>query len=247
MQAVPYGDQPDQAGDLYLPEAGEAPLVCLFHGGFWRMPYGRDQLEPMARDLCAAGVAVWNLGYRRVGAGGHPWPATFEDVRAAVAFLPELAKEHPQLDLRRLVLVGHSAGGHLAYWGAREARGLLGPERPAAVVGLAPILDLTAAFEARLGPGAVEDFLGGTPAAVPERYREASPAARLPLGIRQHVLHGEDDHEVPPRLSEDYVGRARDAGDEVDYVPLPGADHMALVDPRSPAYAAVLRHLLSVL
>ncbi|HXI20454.1 MAG TPA: alpha/beta hydrolase [Gemmatimonadales bacterium] len=245
MLTIAYGADPDQAGDLYLPDVHECPLVCLFHGGFWRMPYGRDQLDPMALDLSQAGVAVWNLGYRRVGPGGHPWPATLRDVEAALALLPELGQAHPRVNLRRLVLVGHSAGGQLAFWGARKAREITGSSRPAAVVGLAPILDLMAAAAAGLGRGAVEQYLGGSPSAVPDRYREASPAAHVPLGIPQYVLHGEDDAAVPPRLSEDYIARAREAGDEATYVPLPGTDHMALIDPRSPAFARVRRYILS--
>ena len=245
MLTIAYGADQDQAGDLFLPEVHEGPLVCLFHGGFWRMPYGRDQLDPMARDLSQAGLAVWNLGYRRVGPGGHPWPATLRDVEKALAFLPELHQAHPRVNARRLVLVGHSAGGHLAFWGALKARDIPGGLRPATVVGLAPILDLVAAAAAGLGAGAVEQFLGGSPSAVPDRYQEASPAARLPLGIPQYVLHGEEDTAVPPRLSEDYVASARQAGDDAAYVPLPGTGHMDLIDPRSPGFARARQYILS--
>jgi len=239
MQSIAYGPAADQVGDLYLPAVSRAPLVCLFHGGFWRMPYGRDQLHPMALDLCEAGLAVWNLEYRRVGPGGTPWPATLEDVEAALIRLHELRIAQPQIDPQRLFLVGHSAGGHLAFWSAARAAHLPQPLRPTAVVGLAPILDLVAAADANLGNGAVHALLGGPPTTVPERYRDASPAALLPLGVRQWILHGDEDDAVPPTHSQAYVAQATAAGDEATWVPLAHADHMALIDPGSRPYQAV--------
>jgi acetyl esterase/lipase len=209
------------------------------------MPYGRDQLHPMALDLCAAGLAVWNLEYRRVGPRGAPWPSTLQDVQAALTHLPALQRAHPLIDLERLCLVGHSAGGHLAFWAASQAPKLDPPQQPVAVLGLAPLLDLVAAASANLGNAAVQAFLGGPPSAVPERYEAASPAALLPLGVRQWVLHGEADVAVPPTLSEAYVALAAAAGDEVTYVPLARADHMALIDPTSAVYRVVRECLLS--
>lgn len=244
MHTLPYGPGTEQAGDLYLPSESRVPLVCLFHGGFWRMPYGRDQLDPMAADLCAAGFAVWNIGYRRVGPAGHPWPATLHDAEAAIAYLPVLKRNHPQVDLSRLFLVGHSAGGHLAFLVASKSQQQTAL-RPTAVIGLAPVLDLAAAYQADLGDGAVALFLGGSPSTVPERYQEASPRARLPLGVRQCILHGEADSVVPPSFSRAYVTAAVAAGDQVTYSVIRGADHMAFIDPASGGYAQLRRYLVS--
>ncbi|HWA56317.1 MAG TPA: alpha/beta hydrolase [Gemmatimonadales bacterium] len=243
MHTIPYGEAPDQAGDLHLPTQPAAPLLCLFHGGFWRMPYGRDQLHPVATALASAGFAVWNLGYRRVGAGGAPWPATFDDVRSALRFIPQLSTSPYQVDLQRVVLVGHSAGGHLAFWGAAEAVRLRLPFRLAGVVGLAPLLDLVAAARTRLGDGAAEALLGGPPDLLPDRYRLASPQARLPLGVRQIILHGEHDEAVPARHSRAYTQRAAALGDDITYVEIRGADHMTFLDPTSYSYGLLLSHL----
>jgi len=240
---LPYGPLPDQVGDLYRAGAASAPLVCLFHGGFWRMPYGRDQLTPLATALADSGCAVWNISYRRVGDGGSPWPATLEDVEAAVAALPALHVQFPALDLGRVWLLGHSAGGHLAFWTASRARHLHLPHGLAGVIGLAPILDLVAAYRRDLGPAAVAHFLGGSPEAVPARYQTASPVAQLPLQVPQWVLHGDQDSEVPPAMSRAYVDAARAAGDAVAYAELPGMDHMGLIDPTSPAFTLVHRYL----
>lgn len=239
MLTIAYGPDPDQAGDLYLPETPDAPLVCLFHGGFWRMPYGREELSPVAGDLCRRGLAVWNLEYRRVGPEGHGWPATFQDVDAAIAHLPALRREHPRVDLRRVVLVGHSAGGHLAFWAASRHHRSAPATGPAAVIGLAPLLDLLAAHASGLGNNAVEALLGGSPSDVPERYEQASPRALLPLGLRQYVIHGDADLAVPLSLSQAYVGAARRAGDDATCIALAGTDHMAFLDPHSEAHTVL--------
>jgi len=245
MLTHPYGPHPEQVGDLYLPQADHAPLVCLFHGGFWRMPHGRDQLHAIAKDLSTVGLAVWNLGYRRVGPGGHPWPATLEDAEAALAFLPALQRSHPQVDLDRLFLAGHSAGGHLAFWAASRAKQLPSALAPLWAVGLAPLLDLAAVHAAGLGDGAVELFLGGSPTELPDRYRLASPRALLPLGIRQYIIHGDADVVVPPRFSQAYSASARSAGDDIRTDFLPGIDHMAFLDPASAAHQHLRRWLQS--
>jgi acetyl esterase/lipase len=51
VQVVRYGASPDQEGDLHLPAAGRPPVVCLLHGGFWRLPWARDQMNAMAVSL----------------------------------------------------------------------------------------------------------------------------------------------------------------------------------------------------
>ncbi len=236
---VSYGPAPEQAGELYLPPAG-GPLVCLFHGGFWRVPHDRTQCTAIARDLAGRGYAVWNLGYRRVGAGGHPWPATREDVDAILATIGTLGEAHPAVDLRRVVFAGHSAGGHLAFWAAARRARAGSRFHVAGALGLAPILDLEAAFEDFLGRGAVSLFLDGTPAEVPERYYAASPRALLPLGVPQVVLHGDRDTAVPVTQSEAYVAAAQGAGDPARLHCLAGVDHMAFLDPGSGAHRATV-------
>jgi acetyl esterase/lipase len=236
MHTLSYGPRADQAGDLYLPGTDAAPLVCLFHGGFWRLPYGREALAPVAGDLRDHGFAVWNLEYYRVGSEGPGWPETFRDIDALLAFLPSVQAAHPQVDLQRVILAGHSAGGHLAFWAASR-RGRVPPRVSfTAAIGLAPLLDLEAAQAAGLGRGAVEEFLGGAPATVPDRYRQASPMSLLPLGVRQYVIHGNADAAVPLGHSRQYVDAARRAGDDARLLILEGGDHMGFLDPCSAAH-----------
>ena len=226
-----YGDAASQVGDLYVPAGAERmPVVCLLHGGFWRLPYGREEMAPIAADLAARGYAVWNIEYRRIGEAGGGWPGTLEDVAAAIDHLAVLAERETRLDLGRVAVVGHSAGGHLALCtGARDGNvRRFRPARvvPLAVCGLAAVTDLQEAFMLDSGNGAASALLGGSPESQPERYAQASPRHRLPLGVRQLILHGSEDDAVPPRLSRDYVKAARGAGDSVDYIELPGMGHM---------------------
>lgn len=232
LRTLSYGALPDQVGDLYLPAGAILPVIVLLHGGFWRMPWGRDHIAPVARDLARRGWAVWNLEYRRVGAGGG-WPQTLEDVTAGIDHLAGLADAGYGLDLTRVTVVGHSAGGHLALWSA----GTRSRVRIAAAVGLAAVADLAFAHTLDAGNGAVADFMGGAPGAFPERYRDASPAQRLPCGTRQLLLHGTWDEDVPVGISRRYARAAEAAGDAVEYIELGQARHMDFVDPASSAHA----------
>jgi acetyl esterase/lipase len=221
-------------------------VACLLHGGFWRMPWGRDQMSPVAEDLASRGLAVWNLEYRRLGAPGGGWPGTLEDAAAGIDHLVELAADGIDLDLDRVVVIGHSAGGHLALWcGARRRpRGAPPPRvRIAAAVGLAPIADLARAYDLGVGGAVVAELLGGPPAEVPDRCRAASPIELLPLGIPHLVLHGTADDAVPIELSRRYARAAAAAGDPVELVELAGSGHMEFLDPGSVAHAALRRWL----
>ena len=250
MQAIRHGPSAGQEADLHLPSKLGPPVVCLLHGGFWRMPYGRDQMAAVADDLASRGLAVWNLEYRRLGAPQAGWPGTMDDVAAGIDHLAHVAAEGVDLDLDRVTVVGHSAGGHLALWvaGRNRYRGDLSPRvRVLAGVGLAPVADLTQAYESKVGGDVVEELLGGTPSQQPERYQAASPIAMLPLRARQLVLHGTADDVVPIDLSRRYVRAAQAAGDTVELIELPGIGHMEYLDPSSEAHATLCRWLLAAM
>jgi acetyl esterase/lipase len=244
-----YGPGADRFGELWRPgREGPWPVVALLHGGFWRASRTLELMRPLAADLAGRGLAAWNLEYRRVGQPGGGWPGTLQDVAAGLDHLAGLAAREP-LDLDRLVVAGHSAGGHLALWSA--ARAGLPPGAPGAgprvvprlVVSLAGVCDLHAGAAEAIGEGAVAEFLGATPDQEPDRYRLASPLARLPLGARQLLVHGDADPRVPVSQSRAYAAAAAAAGDPVELVELPGVDHMAVIDPASPAWAEVARRL----
>jgi acetyl esterase/lipase len=234
-----YGNKRSQLGELFLPPGeGPFPVAVLIHGGFWRAQYGRKLMHPLCRDLAERGWAVWNLEYRRLGRlSGGGWPNTFDDVAAAIDHLPDVLAP---LDLARVVVIGHSAGGHLAAWSATRPS----PRVPVTgVVSQAGVLDLNRTWEWRLSNGVVRRLLGGTPEQQPERYAAASPAARLPLGVPVLLTHGGRDENVPLAMSEEFERAATAAGDECELVVLPDDDHFCHLDPAHAAWQAVVEWL----
>jgi acetyl esterase/lipase len=227
-----YGEHPSQIVHRWDPEGthAPAPVAVLLHGGWWRDLHDAHLMDPLARDLTADGWAVWNIEYRRTGTDGGGWPRTRDDVARALDLLAATAGSDERLDTSRVVSIGHSAGGHLALMTAADSL-------VTSVVPLAPITDLRRCAEAGLGEGAVEPFLGPVPA--PELYAESSPVHRLPFGVPQLLVHGDQDQRVPVEHSRDYTAAARAAGDPVDYREIPGADHFAVIDPEHTAWQAV--------
>jgi acetyl esterase/lipase len=236
-----YGAHPSQFGDLFLPATtGPHPVLVLIHGGCWRAEYGLEPLGQLAQAIAASGAAVWSIEYRRLGNGGG-WPATFLDAGAAVDHLRTLAGEHA-LDLRRVVTAGHSAGGHLALWLAGRAKlpassALFTPDPLPVhgVVSIAGIPDLAAAAARSVCGDAVNELLGGAPAAVAERCAAASPAALTSLGVPHVHLHGREDAIVPVDLVETYAASATKMGDRATLVVVEGAGHFEPVDARTGA------------
>ncbi|CAN5824068.1 alpha/beta hydrolase [soil metagenome] len=244
ISAHRYGPYESQFGFLSLPDA--APpyrVVVLLHGGFWQLPWALDLMDGAASDLTSRGLAVWNLEYRRLGEPGAGWPGTFGDVVAGLDALADLPAA-TELNLNSVAVAGHSAGGHLALWLAGE-RGPSAESRVvlAGAVGLAAVADLRAAWERGAGSEAVEALLGGLPHAIPERYRAASPADRLPCGLRTLLVHGERDRVVPPELSRLYVAEARRRGDDASLAVFPRTGHMDVINPRSEPWKFAARWL----
>ncbi len=249
-----YGPQPLHFGDLRLPDGpGPHPVVIVIHGGFWRAKYDLEHTGHLAAALTAQGYATWNIEYRRIGHPAGGWPGTFQDVALATDYLRSLASDY-SLDLSRVITLGHSAGGHLALWLASRTR--LTPNSPLATaeplplraaVSLAGVSDLHQGYELNLSNGVVADFLGGSPAQVPERYAAASPAELLPLGLPQLLIHGSDDENVPFSISQSYYERASLLGDHVTLVPLPGAKHFEVIDPRSAEWLIIGQELKKLL
>ncbi|MGW6980874.1 alpha/beta hydrolase family protein [Streptomyces sp. NPDC054932] len=257
-----YGEHPDHVVDFYAPrgeDRGPVPLVVLLHGGAWRAPYDRQHVTPFADFLARRGFAVANVEYRRGSSLPHQnaegpvagrWPETFDDVAAAMDALPGLAETAlPQADVRRTVVTGHSAGGHLALWAA--ARHVLPagspwrlPSAPVlrGVVALAPIADFAVAQELGVCGGASAQLLGG-PEHWDERLPYADPAALLPTGIATAVVHGRDDIVVPHQVAEAYVAAAAKAGEMVGLTLLDAVGHFPLIDPAADACAVVAEEI----
>ena len=240
-ERIPYGSGEFQFAELRIPEtAGPHPIAIVIHGGFWRALYGLDYIGPACDALTAAGMATWNIEYRRIGQAGGGWPGTFEDVSHAADHLQSIAAEF-NLDLNRVIAMGHSAGGHLALWLATRKKWLRG------VISLAGVADLRRAFELKLSNTVVADFLGGSPDEVPDRYKFASPIEQLPLGLPQKLFHGTLDDSVPYEISRRYVQAAKIPGDDVELITLENAGHFELVDPRTKEFGLVRETALAII
>ncbi len=221
-------------------------LLVAIHGGYWRLRYGLEELRPFCAALAQRGFPVASLEYRRLGEAGGGWPGTLDDVEAALAALPAAAADRG-LHLRGALLVGHSAGGHLALWAASRAQAPAGRTLPVlGVAGLAPVSDLAEASRLNLSSGVVRELLGGSPEQVPARYRAASPVELLPLRLPTVLVHGTDDADVPYALSPAYVQRARASGDEAQLVTLEGGGHFDVTAPDSPYWPQVLQAIESL-
>ena len=215
--------------DVYDPPAASTSgdLVVLIHGGFWRAAYDRTHLRVLAAAIAATGRRVALPEYRRIGDPGGGWPGTLDDIIDLVASVPGLLGSEP----RQTVLVGHSAGGHLAVLAAQRA-----DRPPRMVVSLAGVLDLAAAHRDGLSRGVVAELLGAAhPTAA--SIAAADPMAAPIPSVEVRVIHGDDDTEVPPGYSAAYAARDPRIGIEM----LAGIDHYDVIDPRSTAFDALLR------
>jgi acetyl esterase/lipase len=192
---------------------------------------------------------VWNIEYRRLGNGGG-YPETFQDVADAI---DRLDRVDAPLDLERVSILGHSAGGHLALWAAGRAKlpegapgALDAPSRVRLrrVISQAGVCDLAGAYRKWHG-GAVRALMGGSPEDLPERYSLADPSAQVPLDIPVLLVHGVEDATVAVGLSRGYERAARAAGADVELVEIegPSGAHRAHIDPRGVAWAAVVSRL----
>ncbi len=251
---LPYGAEPSQFGDLWLPAlapGAKAPVVVFLHGGWWRSEFSLNYASHLCAAMKKEGIACWSLEYRRLGNAGGGWPGTFEDAAFGFGFLAVLAGIYP-LDLGRLVLAGHSAGGHLAFWlaGRRHLpeRGPLQPPKRmieiAGVVGLAAVVDLRLIMDLAQGVFApakqeVLEFMGASPAAAPERYRAGNPGDLLPLNVPQILLQGSRDEQIPPQLPVRWTDRGHRMGETVAFARIADADHFDVVDPESKAWPQV--------
>ncbi len=239
-----YGAHPLQFAELSLPAtAAPHPVVALLHGGCYQERYDLRPLSALVAELVGRGYAVWNIEYRRHGCGGG-FPHMFLDAAAALDFLRQIAAEH-ELDLERVISVGHSAGGHLALWLAGRKRipadNVLFRAEPSpiqAVLALAPLTDIASAWRRGACGEALLDVMGGSPVDAPANYRAGSPAQMLPMGARQLLLVGEHDSDILHEAQE-YTQAAAALGDQAQRQVLPEAGHFELVAVSTPAWQSV--------
>jgi acetyl esterase/lipase len=245
-ERIAWGNHPLQLADFRRPAGdGPHPAVVAIHGGFWRNLHSLDYMGHLCAALTARGFVTWNLEYRRVGDPGGGWPGSFHDVAAGTRYLFDHAGAL-DVDPGRVIVLGHSAGGHFASWLASLGNVPPGSEIAAdplpvaAAVPLAGVLDLRRCWELHLSNDAVMGLLGGTPAEVPERYAAADPVALAPPAVPTLIVHGTDDENVPIELSERYEAVLTASGARSALLSLPRADHFDVIDPESRAWPPIV-------
>lgn len=252
-----YGAAPSQKVEFFRPAGtGPFPVAILIHGGCWLTRYGGlPQFRVLAAALARQGVATWNVEYRRVDEAGGGYPGTYEDIAAAVDLLRDKAAPL-DLDLQRVVAVGHSAGAQLALWAAARARlpeaSVLferAPLRIPTVISVGGLPDLqrdapTIVHSCRIDPVS----LTGTPGkARPDVFADTSPAALLPDGVDTVGINGSSDTIAPPAIAQAYATLARAKGDRARTIVVPGADHLDEVTTTSPVWPVLDAEILDAL
>ncbi len=214
-----YGKSVDQVIDFYLPVKSDKPTLVLIHGGYWRPEYDRKHLAPLAQKFADLGWPVALIEYRRII--GNP-DAMMSDVVSAIG---EVAGRN-----NKLILIGHSAGGHLALLAANKLS-VLG------VIALAPVTDLVKTEELDLDEGAASDFLGA-PASL---RADLDPMRQPVLTVPTTLIHGALDIRVPVAFARDYVAKA--ASSHVKLIELENIGHFEVIDPRHKTMELVLEQL----
>lgn len=245
---IAYGAEPAQVVDLFLPTGkGPHPVVILIHGGCYLAEYqGLPQTSGMAADLATRGYAVWNLEYRKLGEAGAGYPGTFLDVADAVDRIRVEAPKYG-LNAKRVIALGHSAGGHLALWAASRTKlpktsqlWRRDPLKISTVISLGGIGDLEGqgdVFAGACGPEPIPRIIGLADRR--QAYADTSPAELLPSGARVLMISGDLDHVMPPATGRDYAERVRKAGDSAEAIAIPGATHYDVVIPTTAAWKQV--------
>ena len=149
VDRMQWGAEAWQYADLYMPDDPSAfqkdegiPCIMLIHGGFWKDTYSLDLMQPIAEDLAEAGVAAWNIEFKRWAPGDEGvWMDTLSDVLRAWGQLALL----PGIDIARSMVMGHSAGGQLALLMSAKAE-----RKPWLAIAQAPLTDLIGADHAGL-------------------------------------------------------------------------------------------------
>ncbi len=239
---ISYGAHPSQVAELHLPPGpGPFPVAVVIHGGYWQAQWSKLVTRPISVDLARHGWAAWNIEYRRLGPDGGGWPETFDDIANAIDHLAAL--QHPALDLQKVTVVGHSAGGQLALWAGARPR--FPREAPGASpkVALRQVVALAAVTHLRYAGQTATVLMGGTAEEAPGRWAMADPMAQVPLDTPVLLVHLPDDVTVSVRQSRIYAAAAEQSGGDVTFVEPQSGGHRAPIDPSTPAWEAVVAWL----
>ncbi|CAB0151601.1 hypothetical protein PSI9734_01975 [Pseudidiomarina piscicola] len=228
LKRLSYGPDALQFIDLWPRPDEASPLVIFIHGGCWLSAYDIKHSYPATSALWHAGFTVASIEYRRTGDTGGGWPGSWNDIQNAIDSLRQQAQfNDPQ---RKVILMGHSAGGHLALLAANQFSGFVDH-----VVGLAAITDLASyiKMDGSCQRGG-KQFMHNASAA---DWQVADPARQPPTSAVT-LLQGEADSIVPVAQATRY-----DHSTTTTVITLPKAGHFDWIHPQTDAW----KHLLATM
>ncbi len=232
QQQLNYGPSSLQKAEYWRPssQTGRAnlPAIVFIHGGCWSNAFRVEQSYPLATALALNGFHVWSLEYSATGDEGGGWPGTFNDIEAGMsAIITNANSYYPE---REHIVIGHSAGGHLALL----ARSTL--TQNFSVIGLAAIVDITQyATSQNTCSGLAQSFMGGSPQSNPQPYTQATPNFNL-IGAQAMLFQGTNDRVVPS-------SQGNNSG--LTTITNPQAGHFDWIHPGTAAFDQVLAELLT--
>jgi acetyl esterase/lipase len=240
---IAYGSDRMQVGELRLPATKSDkpfPLVIIIHGGCWVSSYADYHfMDRFAQPITDLGYATWNIEYRALGTGGE-WPVIFQDISKAVDYTRNLAKTYP-IDVNKVAIIGHSAGGHLALWAASrtslKSSSEIYTENPLpirGVISLAGIANITSGTGCNtLANNVIGVPINSPSSALTARLRETSPLQMLPSRTNTILISGSADGIVPAAIGTEYSNKATELGDHSLHYNLEGLGHFDLIDVNS--------------
>jgi acetyl esterase/lipase len=215
-----YGLLEDQFIEVFEARGDYIDQIVLIHGGYWRPEFDLAHLRPLAAALSDAGWRVQLIEYRRTP--GIP-DNYIDDVRAAI------------IHCGGGILIGHSAGGHLALLASNEDTSSL----IKGVIALAPVSDLADAETRNLDNGAVKNFLGDYAV----NRSDLDPHVLLNASVPIVIIHGRDDLRVPIDMSRNFNNLYSRAGLDCTLFEIEKLGHFELIDYRKSPFKIILAQL----
>ncbi|TQV71130.1 alpha/beta hydrolase [Aliikangiella marina] len=236
---VNYGLDPLQHVSIWTRDKnlGKTPLVVLIHGGCWLNAFDKTHTNAMSTALSRAGFTVMSIEYRRTGDEGGGWPGTYHDIMSGLRLIPKLDKYF--VDNSSFVIMGHSAGGHLALLaGSRWQKQKQFNSELKAVIGLAAITDVKRYSEGTNScQSATTKFMGGDYSSQKANYDSANPINQ-PMFVNTILMQGDKDSIVPLEYAS-FLGK-------VEKKVFSGVGHFDWVHPGSVAFQEVLTVLREI-
>ena len=210
-KAIPYGADPQQVGDLFLPEkvSAEMPVVLNIHGGGWAA-MSRNDAAGISAFLVEKGCAVYSIDYRLAGKA-NPWPACGEDCLKAADFMLHGGLAAHGVKPDRIWLIGASAGGHLALWTGLKMK----TEQVAGIISVSGIADPLP--DAKANPKRYKRLFGDREPTAADFDSISIMKLVRKNGPRILLTHAKEDTIVPFESPVNFYNAYNDAGNDISF------------------------------